>query len=199
MVGGEDENKDSVEIQEDSSELESQSDEVSSETESSGHTDELSDETAELIAEAVADALADQKDTVLRAHAEVQNMRKRCESDVERAHKFALEKFSAELFTVMDNLERALQAVPDTEHESVMALCEGVGLTLKSFIEIFGKFNIEQIDPLGEPFDPQLHEAMSMQENDEVEPNTVIAVMQKGYKINGRLIRPAMVLVSKSS
>ena len=164
------------------------------------NTDEQnSSEVEELIEEAVSSALLDQQDMVLRAQAEVQNMRRRCEQDVERAHKFALEKFSGELLTVIDNLERALQAVPDTEDDKVKALYEGVELTLKGFMETLEKFKIEQVDPEGEPFDPQQHEALSIVENDDVEPNTVLTVVQKGYLLHGRVIRPAMVMVSKAS
>jgi len=149
------------------------------------------------IDEAVAAALAEQQDSVLRAQAEVQNVRRRCEADVEKAHKYALEKFSIELLNVMDNMERALQAVADPEDEKVKGLCEGIELTIKEFVSVFNKFAIEQIDPQGEPFDPQAHQAMSLVENPDVEPNTVIAVVQKGYSLNGRVIRPAMVMVSK--
>jgi molecular chaperone GrpE len=149
------------------------------------------------IDEAVAAALAEQQDSVLRAQAEVQNMRRRCEADVEKAHKYALEKFSIELLNVMDNMERALQAVADPEDEKVKGLCEGIELTIKEFVSVFNKFAIEQIDPQGEPFDPQAHQAMSLVENPDVEPNTIIAVVQKGYSLNGRVIRPAMVMVSK--
>ena len=151
-----------------------------------------------LIAEAVAAALAEQQDSVLRAQAEVQNMRRRCEADVEKAHKFALEKFSAELLTVIDNLERALDAVPDSAGERANALREGAELTLKGFLETCEKFNIRQLNPEGEPFDPQMHQAMSMVPNPDVEPNTVVAVVQKGYLLNDRVIRPAMVMVSKA-
>ncbi len=161
--------------------------------------DEQSDpETEAKISEAVAAALAEQQDTVLRAQAEVQNMRRRCQTDVEKAHKFALEKFSAELLTVIDNLERALDAVPESAGEGVKALQEGVELTLKGFLETCEKFNIRQLNPEGEPFDPQLHQAMSMVPNPDVEPNTVVAVVQKGYLLNDRVIRPAMVMVSKA-
>ena len=160
---------------------------------------ETDTELEELIQEAVALALVEQQDSVLRAQAEVQNMRRRCEQDVERAHKFALEKFSSELLPVLDNLERALQAVNNAEDESVKTLYEGVELTLKGFLESLNKHNIEQLDPEGEPFDPQLHEAISLVENDNVEPNTVLAVVQKGYVLNERVIRPAMVMVSEGS
>lgn len=154
---------------------------------------------AERIQEAVSAALAEQRDMVLRAQAEVQNMRRRCEADVEKAHKFALEKFSGELLTVVDNLERALNAVPDASSEPVKSLYEGVELTMKGFLEILNKFNIQQVNPAGQPFDPQVHQAITMVVNPNVEPNTVLEVMQKGYTLFGRVIRPAMVVVSKTS
>lgn len=137
------------------------------------------------------------KDDLLRVQAEMQNLRRRTEQDIEKAHKFGQEKFSIELLAVMDNLERSLEAASNSEDEVVKSIREGVDLTLKGFVDCFNKFNIEVVDPLGEPFDPQLHQAMSMQENTESEPNTVIAVMQKGYTLHGRVIRPAMVMVSK--
>ncbi|MEX1196843.1 MAG: nucleotide exchange factor GrpE [Pseudohongiellaceae bacterium] len=143
--------------------------------------------------------LASQKEEVLRAHAEVHNMRRRTEQDVEKAHKYGQEKLVGELLAVIDNLERALQAVPDKEDPQVQALYQGVELTLKSFMDTLNRFNVQSIDPEGEPFDPQRHEAMTLQENDEVEPNTVVAVMQKGYTLHGRVIRPARVIVSRSS
>ncbi len=157
------------------------------------------DDLAERIQEAVSAALAEQRDMVLRAQAEVQNMRRRCEADIEKAHKFALEKFSAELLTVVDNLDRALNAVPDAGSEQVKALYEGVELTLKSFLEILNKFNIQQVNPVGEPFDPRVHQAITMIANPNVEPNTVLDVMQKGYTLFGRVLRPAMVVVSKTA
>src|SRR5690554_116634 len=128
----------------------------------------------------------------------MQNLRRRTEQDIEKAHKFGQERMTSELLTVIDNLERALQVSVDADNEAVKALQEGVELTLKSFVDCFRKFSIEQVDPLGEPFDPQLHQAMGMQENPDVEPNTVIAVMQKGYTLHGRVVRPAMVMVSKA-
>lgn len=157
------------------------------------------DELADRINEAVTAALAEQRDSVLRAQAEVQNMRRRCEADVEKAHKFALEKFSSELLPVLDNLERALGAVPDSQREQVKALYEGVELTLKGFLESLAKFNIKQINPHGEPFDPQVHQAIAQVPNPAVAPNTVIDVMQKGYTLHGRVLRAAMVVVSKAS
>ncbi len=156
------------------------------------------DDLAEKIQEAVNAALGEQRDMVLRAQAEVQNMRRRCEQDVEKAHKFALEKFSAELLPVLDNLERALAAVPEAQREQVKSLSEGVELTLKGFLETLARFNVKQLNPHGEPFDPQLHQAIAQVPNPAVAPNTVIDVMQKGYTLNGRVIRAAMVVVSKA-
>jgi len=138
------------------------------------------------------------KDDLLRVQAEMQNLRRRNEQDVEKAHKYGQEKFASELLTVVDNLERALDAAKDNQDEHVKAIYDGVNLTLKSFMDLFAKFDIAVIDPLGEPFDPLRHQAMTMQENGEVEPNTVIAVMQKGYSLHERVIRPAMVMVSKA-
>lgn len=162
-------------------------------------TDERSQliETMQKLVQAEA-IISHQKDEVLRVQAEMQNLRRRTEQDIEKAHKFGQERLSTELLAVMDNLERALQVDMDRDDESVKALLQGVELTLKSFVDCFRKFGIEQIDPLGEPFDPQRHQAMSMQENPNVEPNTVTAVMQKGYTLHGRVIRPAMVMVSKA-
>lgn len=149
---------------------------------------------------AEAEQRADQaRDDLLRVQAEMQNLRRRTQQDVEKAHKFGQEKFSAELLSVIDNLERALAAASAHEDETVKAIYEGVDLTLKSFMDCFSKFHIETVDPMGEPFDPSLHQAMSIQENPDVEPNTVIAVMQKGYTLHGRVLRPAMVMVSKAS
>jgi len=164
-----------------------------------GEMDEQSQllETMQRLVKAEA-VIAHQKDEVLRVQAEMQNLRRRTEQDIEKAHKFGQERLSMELLAVMDNLERALQVDMDREDESVKALLQGVELTLKSFVDCFRKFSIVQIDPLGEPFDPQLHQAMTMQENPNVEPDTVTAVMQKGYTLHGRVIRPAMVVVSKA-
>ena len=149
-------------------------------------------------AAALAAELADARDQVLRAQAEVQNTRRRAEQDVERARKYALERFCSELLPVVDNLERALESASGDD-EQLRPIAEGVELTLKSFLNALGKFNIEPVDPAGEPFDPQYHQAMSSVENPDVEPNTVVAVMQKGYTLNGRLVRPAMVMVSKAA
>lgn len=144
------------------------------------------------------DEVAQARDSALRAQAEAQNAKRRAEQDVEKARKYALERFAGELLPVVDNLERALESASGDE-EVVKPIAEGVELTLKSFQNALNKFNIEAVDPQGEPFDPQLHQAMSQIESPDVEPNTVIAVMQKGYTLNGRLVRPAMVMVSKQA
>ena len=137
------------------------------------------------------------RDELLRVQAEMQNLRRRTEQDIEKAHKYGQEKFSVELLAVMDNLERSAAAAEASEDEAVKAIKEGVELTLKGFADCFKRFNIDAVDPMGEPFDPQLHQAMSIQESPDAEPNTVIDVMQKGYTLHGRVIRPAMVMVSK--
>lgn len=142
--------------------------------------------------------VADQKDSVIRAKAEVDNIRRRAAQDVEKARKFALEKFAGEMLTSVDNLERALQNI-DKEDESNKGVIEGVELTLQGLITSLDKFGVKAVDPQDQPFNPELHQAMSMQEVPGVAPNTVIAVMQKGYELNGRLIRPAMVMVSKAA
>ncbi|WGL16213.1 nucleotide exchange factor GrpE [Microbulbifer bruguierae] len=141
--------------------------------------------------------LAEHKDMVLRAQAEVQNARRRAQQDVEKAHKFGLEKLLKDLVPVVDNLERALSTI-DSEHEAHKAVVEGIELTHKSFLDTLGKYSVEVIDPAGEPFDPELHQAMTQVPNGDVEPNTVLDVFQKGYRLNGRLLRPAMVVVSKA-
>ncbi|GAB5382221.1 MAG: nucleotide exchange factor GrpE [Aliiglaciecola sp.] len=162
---------------------------------------ELTEE-QQLIAELQASLLkaeatvVEQKDSVLRAKAEMENARRRAEGEVEKARKFALERFAGELLPVADNLERALQ-LADPDNEAIKPMMEGVDITLKSFVSTIEKFGLKVIDPQGESFNPELHQAMSMQESADVAPNTVLAVMQKGYEINGRLLRPAMVMVSR--
>ena len=160
-------------------------------------TTEQTEATEEATLESLQEELKLAKEDVLRAQADAQNVMRRAEQDVEKARKFALERFCAELLPVVDNLERALEA-SSGDDEIVKPIAEGVQLTLKSFQDALKKFHIEAIDPVGEPFDPQLHQAMSMVENPDVEPNTVTLVMQKGYTLSGRLVRPAMVMVSKS-
>lgn len=138
------------------------------------------------------------KEQVLRSQAEMQNVRRRSEMDVEKAHKFALEKFVRELIPVVDSLEKAIESAASGESGDLLAtIREGVEMTLNMFVSSLRKFNVEQVDPLGAPFDPQVHEAMSMVSAPGAEPNTVVAVMQKGYLLNERLVRPAMVVIAK--
>lgn len=136
------------------------------------------------------------KDQMIRGQAETQNIRRRAEQDVEKAHKFGVEKFATEMLGVVDNLERAIEAAGDDE--AVKPMREGVEMTLDMLIGGLAKFNVEQLNPEGEAFNPELHQAMSMVPAEGVAPNTVVAVMQKGYSLNGRLVRPAMVMVSKA-
>lgn len=138
----------------------------------------------------------EQQDSVLRARAEVENMRRRSEQEVDKARKFALSRFAEELLPVIDNLERAIQAA-DGEVEAIKPLLEGVELTHKTFVDTIAKFGLKEINPHGEAFNPEFHQAMSIQESAEHEPSTVMFVMQKGYELNGRVLRPAMVMVSK--
>ncbi|OIQ46546.1 MAG: nucleotide exchange factor GrpE [Gammaproteobacteria bacterium MedPE] len=142
--------------------------------------------------------VASQQDGVLRGKAEVENMRRRVAQDVEKAHKFALNKFANELLPVVDNLERALGAA-DKESEHTKAMVEGVEMTLNSMMSALDKSGVKAIDPKGETFNPELHQAMTMIEVPGAEPNSVIDVMQKGFELNGRLLRPAMVVVAKGN
>lgn len=130
---------------------------------------------------------------MLRMQAETENAQRRVQRDIENAHKYGLEKFATELLPIIDNLERAL-AIPDAKHNSVL---EGVNLTLQMFYSALEKFGITQVNPLTQPFNPDLHQAVSTQPDPDVQPNTVINVLQKGYLLNNRLIRPALVVVSK--
>ena len=153
---------------------------------------EQQSETQQLRAE-----VATANDQVLRVQAEMQNVRRRAERDVENAHKYALDKFAADLLPVVDNLERALAAI-DSADEGQKAVAEGLELTLKSFMEVLVRYKIEAIDPAGQPFDAELHQAVSMVPNPDLEHNTVMDVFQKGYTLNGRLVRPAMGVVSQA-
>lgn len=138
--------------------------------------------------------VAEYHDKMLRMQAEMENLRKRNERDLSNAHKYAIEKFASELLQVKDSLELGLGA----RDVDAAKLQEGTELTLKMMISVLQKFAIEEIDPCGMAFDPNLHQAMTMQESTEHAPNTVISVMQKGYTLNDRLLRPAMVIVAKA-
>jgi len=136
-------------------------------------------------------------DQCLRLQADIDNLRKRNERDLANAHKFALEKFAVDLLPVKDSLEMGLAAAG--ENADIARLKEGGELTLKMLASAMDKYNIKEINPLNEIFNPEYHEAMSMQEREDVAPNTVVTVVQKGYLLNERLIRPAMVMVSKAT
>jgi len=152
--------------------------------------DESSDASTDL--EKAEAAAAENWDRYLRTAAELENVRKRASRDVESAHRFALERFSRELLAVRDSLEMGIAA----EGASVESLLEGSEATLKILGGTMQQFGIEVLDPVGEPFDPEFHEAISMQPSDDVEPGSVVTVVQKGYSLNGRLLRPAMVVVA---
>ncbi|MBS9405171.1 nucleotide exchange factor GrpE [Halomonas sp. TRM85114] len=141
-------------------------------------------------------SLAEAKDQSLRAAAEAQNVRRRAEQEADKARKFALEKFVKELLPVVDSLEKALEAMQDGASDVHR---EGVSMTLKLQLDVLNKFGVEAVEPHGEPFDPQYHEAIAMVPNADLEPNSVMEVMQKGYLLNGRLVRPAMVVVSQAA
>lgn len=172
-------------------------------------TDEQQEPAQEAVSEVTIESLKGQlatlaaafdsaKEQSLRSQAEVQNVRRRAEQDIEKAHKFGLEKLINDLLPVVDNLERSLAAI-DTSNTTFASVIEGIQLTHKSLIDSLARHQVVAVDPQGEPFDPQLHQAVSAVVNVEVEPNTVINVFQKGYTLHGRLVRPAMVVVSKAA
>ncbi|MEN3752258.1 nucleotide exchange factor GrpE [Mangrovibacter yixingensis] len=136
-------------------------------------------------------------DSVLRARAEMENLRRRTEQDVEKAHKFALEKFVNELLPVIDSLDRALE-VADKANADMASMVEGIELTLKSMLDVVRKFGVEVISDVNVPLDPNVHQAIAMVESEEVTAGNVLHVMQKGYTLNGRTIRAAMVTVAKA-
>jgi molecular chaperone GrpE len=135
-------------------------------------------------------------DKYLRAVAELDNVRKRAARDMENARKFALERFATELLAVRDSLEMGLQAA---EGATAADIIEGSKTTLRQLAATMERFGVAEVDPQGEPFDPTLHEAMTLQQSTEVEPNTVLTVFQKGYTLNGRLLRPARVVVAAAA
>lgn len=140
---------------------------------------------------------ADNWDQLLRTRAEMENLRRRTQRDLENAHKYALEKFAGELLPVKDSLELGLDAAKQN-NANIEKLCEGTELTLNMLANALAKFNVVELNPKGEKFNPEHHQAMAMQPSAELEPNTVMVVMQKGYLLNDRLMRPAMVMVSKA-
>ncbi|MDH5229190.1 MAG: nucleotide exchange factor GrpE [Gammaproteobacteria bacterium] len=180
-----------VEVTQDSIEVE-QTDPSDKPADAGGDVDKL-----RLAVEAAEAKASDNWEQLLRVKAEMENLRRRLEKDVANAHKFALEKFLNELIPVVDSMELGLAAASD-EQADMSKFKEGSELTLKMMAGLLDKYGVQSIDPMGEKFNPEQHQAMSMQENPDVDPNTVIAVFQKGYSLNERVIRPAMVVVSKA-
>jgi len=184
--------KRSEQVEEQNEAVETEAEEVSTEAEPA--TEEESE------VESLQAKLKEAQEQSLRFQAEMQNVRRRSEIDVEKAHKFALEKFVKELLPVADSLEKAVESTEGQQESSevVTSIREGVEMTLDLFKKSLAKFNVEELNPVGEPFDPQQHEAMSMVPAPNAEPNSVVAVVQKGYLLNGRVVRPAMVMVAKA-
>jgi len=149
---------------------------------------------------AALEEVAKYRDIALRAEAEMENVRRRAMRDVEHAHKYGLEKLIQNLLPVIDSLEKGVESAQqvNTDEGATKAIVEGMSLCLKMLSDVMAKEGLDVVDPVGEPFDPNLHQAMSMIENPDMEPNSVVAVMQKGYTLNERLVRPAMVMVSKA-
>ncbi|CAH0449155.1 nucleotide exchange factor GrpE [Haemophilus influenzae] len=186
-------------------EVEKQEDSVVEETqqtESSQELDPLEEaiarvqELEELLKTQIEEAANKEQDILLRSRAEIENLRRRTEQDVEKAHKFAVEKFSKDILNTIDNLERALATPANKENESVKALFDGVELTLKELVSTVSRFGVEAVGVVGEAFNPDLHQAVSMQPAEGFETNQISVVLQKGYTLSGRVIRPAMVMVA---
>ena len=144
----------------------------------------------------LAETAKKEQDLLLRTRAEIDNIRRRTEQDIEKAHKFALEKFAKDILNTIDNLERALATPANMEDESIKALFNGVELTLKELLATVARFGVEPVGVVGEVFNPDLHQAISMQPMEGFETNQITTVLQKGYLLNGRVIRPAMVMVA---
>jgi molecular chaperone GrpE len=151
-------------------------------------------------AAAIEGQVAELTDRLLRAHAEMDNLRKRTERDKEDMAKYAISKFAREVLSVGDNLQRAIEAVPPgaaEEDPALKALIEGVSMTEREFLNVLERHGVKRIDPAGEPFNPHQHQAMTEVENPEVAPGTVVQVYQPGYILVDRVLRPAMVVVAK--
>ena len=186
-------------------EVEKQEDAVVEETQQTEPSQELDpleeaiarvQELEEQLKTQIEEAANKEQDILLRSRAEIENLRRRTEQDVEKAHKFAVEKFSKDILNTIDNLERALATPANKEDESVKALFDGVELTLKELVSTVGRFGVEAVGVVGEAFNPDLHQAISMQPAEGFETNQISVVLQKGYTLNGRVIRPAMVMVA---
>jgi len=164
----------------------------------SAESEERSIEELSAALDAARAEIEDSRDQVLRARAELENLRRRHAQELEKAHKFALDGFVRELLQVRDSLELGCNAAQEASAD-VDKLREGTELTLKLLGDVMEKFGVGPIDPLDQPFDPEFHQAMSMQPREDVPPNTVVLVIQKGYTLNGRLVRPALVMVSQAA
>jgi len=170
--------------------------EISAETEEEGMEPTPIEQLAEQLVTATRKA-EENWDKFIRMQAEMENLRRRSEKELQNAHKYALEKFAKELLLVVDSLELGIQAASGDSPE-IAKLREGNELTLKQFRAVLEKFNIQPVDPLGQKFNPELHQAMAMEPSASAEPNTVVKVFQKGYVLNDRLLRPAMVVIAQS-
>lgn len=168
--------------------------EVSPNTNPTANTNE--EEKLKNLEEELNNIKAQEKDNMLRIKADMENIRKRTKKDIEKAHKLALERFTTELLPVLDNLERSLDTI-DKANQELKATIEGIELTLKTLLDITQRFGINVIDEANVSFNPNIHQAMCILETTESMPNIVITILQKGYTLNGKLIRPAMVTVSK--
>ena len=186
-------------------EVENQEEVVVEETQQAEHSQEFDpleeaiarvQELEEQLKTQIEEAANKEQDILLRSRAEIENLRRRTEQDVEKAHKFALEKFSKDILNTIDNLERALATPANKEDESVKALFDGVELTLKELVSTVSRFGVEAVGVVGEAFNPDLHQAISMQPAEGFETNQISVVLQKGYTLSGRVIRPAMVMVA---
>jgi len=159
-------------------------------------SEEEAGETVEQQLARAQDTIKDYWDQMMRLRAEIDNNLKRAERDVENAHKYALKNFVENLLPVIDSMEMG-QVAAGAENATLDSIREGLELTMSMFVQVLQKNGLEQIDPLGDKFDPERHQAISMTEADNAESNTVIEVMQKGFSLNDRLVRPAMVVVAK--
>ncbi len=172
--------------------------EAQAEVEQPPETQQSNNEELSLLLEDARSKADEHWDQLVRARAEVDNLRKRHQRDLENAHKFSLERFVNALIPVRDSMELGLDAAQG-EGADLNRLREGSELTLKLLSDVMAKFEVVQVDPVGEPFNPDLHQAMSVQPREDLSPNTVVTVVQKGYTLNGRLVRPAMVIVSQAT
>jgi len=159
-------------------------------------TDNIEDASLEEQLEKAQQTITDYWDQIIRLRAEIENNRKRAERDIESAHKFAIKNFVENLLPIIDSMEMG-QTAAEADNATLESIREGSALTMDMFVQVLDKNGLEQIDPISEKFDPEKHQAISMIEAEGAESNSVIEVMQKGYSLNDRLVRPAMVVVAK--